>query len=154
MFVFITLGTNNGLDCPSTTSLPVLSWQDSHSSHISATAPSRLSWFTEIIVRKTVSIFPRSAQQCIDNFSPHLLLITPSGCAFFGIQKSFFWDTKSLFFGIQNAFFGLQKMFLTFSEVNGVSSAKFAIIGYWLFSSNGELINCKIVLDILEGQKR
>ena len=36
---FITLGTNNGLDCPSTTGLPVLTWQKSHSSHISATAP-------------------------------------------------------------------------------------------------------------------
>ena len=37
--VFITLGTKNGLDCSSTTSLPVLPWQESHSSHISATAP-------------------------------------------------------------------------------------------------------------------
>ena len=27
-------------------------------------------------------------------------------------------------------------------------------IGHLLFASNGELINCKIVLDILEGQKR
>ena len=39
MFVFITPGTNNGLACPFTTGLSVLSWQDSHSSHISATAP-------------------------------------------------------------------------------------------------------------------
>ena len=39
MFVFITFGTNDGLDCPSTTSLDVLSWQESHSSHISLTAP-------------------------------------------------------------------------------------------------------------------
>ena len=30
----------------------------------------------------------------------------------------------------------------------------FIIICYLLFASNGELINCKIVLDILEGQKR
>ena len=39
MCVFITLGTNNELDCPFTTGRPVLSWQDSHSSQISATAP-------------------------------------------------------------------------------------------------------------------
>ena len=32
MCVFITLGTNSGLDCPATTSLPVLSWQESHCS--------------------------------------------------------------------------------------------------------------------------
>ena len=39
MCVFITLGTNDGLDCPSTTGLVVLLWQDSYSSHISAPAP-------------------------------------------------------------------------------------------------------------------
>ena len=39
MCVFITFGTNNGLDCNSTTGLPFLSWQESHCSHISATAP-------------------------------------------------------------------------------------------------------------------
>ena len=39
MCVFITFGTNNGSDCPATTSLPVLSWLESQSSHISATAP-------------------------------------------------------------------------------------------------------------------
>ena len=37
--VFITLGTNNGLDSPATTSRPVLSWQVLHSSHKSETAP-------------------------------------------------------------------------------------------------------------------
>ena len=50
MFVFITLGTNNGSDCPATTSRPVLTWQVSHSLHKSETAPSILSWLTEIIV--------------------------------------------------------------------------------------------------------
>ena len=38
-FVLITLGTNEELDCPHTTGFPVLSWKDSSSSHISATAP-------------------------------------------------------------------------------------------------------------------
>ena len=39
MFVLITFGTNDGLDSPLTTGPPVQSWQDSYSSHISATAP-------------------------------------------------------------------------------------------------------------------
>ena len=37
--VFITLGTNNGSDCPAKTGLPVLTWQALHSSHKSETAP-------------------------------------------------------------------------------------------------------------------
>ena len=39
MFVLITLGTNEELDCPLTTGLRVLSWYDSYSSRISATCP-------------------------------------------------------------------------------------------------------------------
>ena len=39
VFINELAGTNNGSDCPAKTGLPVLSWQDSHSSHISATAP-------------------------------------------------------------------------------------------------------------------
>ena len=38
-FVLITLGTNEELDYPPTTGLPVLSWQVSYSSHTSASAP-------------------------------------------------------------------------------------------------------------------
>ena len=34
MFVLITFGTNDGLDCPSTKSLPALPWQESYPSHI------------------------------------------------------------------------------------------------------------------------
>ena len=52
------------------------------------------------------------------------------GCAFVVVQKSFFGIQKT------KVFFGKQKMLLTFSEVK------------W------GLIKCKIVLDILEGQKR
>ena len=37
MFVSITLGTNDGSDCPTKTSLPVLTWQDLYSSHKSGT---------------------------------------------------------------------------------------------------------------------
>ena len=58
------------------TSLPVQTWQDLYSSH-NLTAPWILSCLTEIIVRKTVSIVPESAQLCIDNFPPPLLLSTP-----------------------------------------------------------------------------
>ena len=36
-----------------------------------------LSWLTEMIVRKTVSIVSPSAQKCIDNFPPPLLLSVP-----------------------------------------------------------------------------
>ena len=50
--VLITLSTSEELDCPITTGLPVLSWRDSYSSHISATAPLRLSWFAQTIIRK------------------------------------------------------------------------------------------------------
>ena len=39
MCVFIALGTNNGLDCPATTSRPVLTGQVLHSSHTSKNAP-------------------------------------------------------------------------------------------------------------------
>ena len=73
MCVFITLGTNNGSDCPASTCLSVLTWQDLYSSHKSETAPKILSWFTEMIVRKTVSIVSPSAQECVDNF--------PTSCA-------------------------------------------------------------------------
>ena len=52
--VLITLGTSEELDCPPVTSCFVLSWKVSYSSHISATAPSKLCWIIEIIVRKTV----------------------------------------------------------------------------------------------------
>ena len=62
---------------PASTSLPVLTWQVLHSSHKSETAPWILSWLTEIIVRKTVSIVPTSAQKCIGNFPPPLLLSVP-----------------------------------------------------------------------------
>ena len=58
MCVFITPGTNNGSDCFSKTSRPVLKWQVSHSSHKSETAPWTLSWFTEIIVRKSFNRIP------------------------------------------------------------------------------------------------
>ena len=79
MCVFITLGTNSGLDCPATTSRPILSWQVLHSSHISETAPKILSWLTEIIVRKIVSTVSPSAQKCIDNFPPTFALEHSSG---------------------------------------------------------------------------
>ena len=41
-------------------------------------------------------------------------------------------------------------VFQAFCEI----PVNFIIIGYLFFASNGELINCKIVLDILEGLKR
>ena len=41
------------------------------------------------------------------------------------------------------------RFFQTFFEM----PVNFKIIGYLLLASNGELINCKIVLDILEGQE-
>ena len=69
--------TNNGSDCPIKTELPVLTWQDLYSSRKSETASWILSWLTELIVRKTASIVPSSAQKCIDNFPPSLLLSTP-----------------------------------------------------------------------------
>ena len=74
MCVFITLGTKNGLDCPSTTSLPVLSWHDSHSSHISATA--RLK--TELSYRNNCAknSFNRSRVGAIVNPPPLLLSTT------------------------------------------------------------------------------
>ena len=70
-------GSNNGSDCPATTGLPVLLWQIPYSSQKSEAAPSILSWLTEMIVRKTVSIVSPSAQKCIDNFPPPLLLSVP-----------------------------------------------------------------------------
>ena len=59
-------GSNNGSDCSANTGLPVLAWQALYSSHKS-----------ENIVRKTVQIVSPSAQKCIDNFPPPLLLSVP-----------------------------------------------------------------------------
>ena len=80
--------------------------------------------------RKTPSRFFKVAQ-------------SQKGCAFFGVPKSFFLDTKDqcflgykAFFGIQNAFFGIQKIVLD------------------IFGGPRGLINCLIVIDILEGRKR
>ena len=46
-------------------------------SHMFATAPWRLSWFAETIMRKIVSIVAWSAQQWVDNFPCPLLLSLP-----------------------------------------------------------------------------
>ena len=70
-------GSNHGSDCPANTGLSVLVWQVLYSSHTSETAPWRLSWLPESIVRKTVSIVCPSAQKCIDNCPPPLLLSVP-----------------------------------------------------------------------------
>ena len=44
------------IDCPiKTSSYPDLSWWNAYSSHIFETAPQRLSWFAETIMRKIVS---------------------------------------------------------------------------------------------------
>ena len=51
------------------TSLPVLSWQDSYSSHISATATKRLSWFTGIILRKQFQSSQSRRNNVSTNFS-------------------------------------------------------------------------------------
>ena len=60
-----------------TTSFPVCVRQLLYSLHKSETAPYILSWLTAMIVRKTVSIVCPSAQKCIDNFQPTLLLNVP-----------------------------------------------------------------------------
>ena len=70
-------GSNNGSDCPASTGLPVLTWQALYSSHKSETVPKILSWLTELIVRKTVSIVSPSAQKSTDHFPPPLLLNVP-----------------------------------------------------------------------------
>ena len=57
--------SHNGSDCPASTGLSVLTWHALCSSHKSETAPYIRSWWTEIIVLKTISIFPPSAQKWI-----------------------------------------------------------------------------------------
>ena len=49
-------------------------WWDSHSSHISSTVPSRLSWFAETVMRKLISIVSWVAAMWIVNFPCPLLL--------------------------------------------------------------------------------
>ena len=58
------------------------------------------------------------------------------GCVFLVCKKCGRYKRPKCFFGHQSLFGDTKKRFLTFSEVNG------------------GLINCEIVLDILEGQKR
>ena len=53
--------TNNGSDCPVKTTLTVLTWKTMYSSHKSETAPSRLSWFTEVF-ENSFNLFTINAQ--------------------------------------------------------------------------------------------
>ena len=67
------------------------------------------------------------------------------GCVFFGVQKFFlgYKRPKFFFFGTTKSIFGTQ---------NAFSEYKKFVLDF--FGGQRGLINCKIVLDILEGQKR
>ena len=69
---------------------------------------------------------------------PLIVGVGTAGCVFMVYKILFFWDTKdqSDFFGHKKSFSGYKKIVLD------------------IFRGQRGLINCKIVLDILEGQKR